>query len=186
MSVQIARRQFTVEDFYRMAEAGIFAPDERVELIDGEIVEMAKIGSRHASTVLRLNITFNERLGRTAFVNVQSPLRLDQKSEPVPDVVVLKPRADFYAESHPEPEDTLLVVEVADTALRYDPRVKVPLYARAGIQEVWLVNLVKGVIEVYSRPDGKTYSEIRKAGRGETLTPLLVPSLTLKVEDILG
>ncbi|HLM56428.1 MAG TPA: Uma2 family endonuclease [Pyrinomonadaceae bacterium] len=186
MSVQIARRQFTVDEFYRMAKVGIFTEDDRVELIDGEVVEMSPIGSRHASCVNRLNRLFLRLPDGAAVVIVQNPLRLNKKSEPVPDVVVAKPRADFYAESHPGPGDVLLVVEVADTTLRYDRRVKVPLYARAGIPEVWIVNLVRGVIEVYARPDGDSYSEIRKAERGEVLTPLLMPSLTLAVEDITG
>ena len=186
MSVQIARRQFTVDDFYRMLKIGIFTEDDRVELIDGEIVEMSPIGSRHAACVARLAALFNKHLGDAVVVFPQNPLRLDPKSEPVPDVVVLKPRADFYAEVHPGPGDALLVVEVSDTTLRYDRRVKVPLYARVGIPEVWVVNLVKGVVEVYVKPDGKGYSEIRKAERGETLTPVLMPGLTLKVEDITG
>jgi Uma2 family endonuclease len=186
MSVQIARRQFTVDDFYRMAEAGIFTEDDRVELIDGEIIEMSPIGSRHAACVTRLITLLIEQLGRTAVVNVQNPLRLHNKAEPVPDVVVLKPRADFYAEAHPGPADALLVVEVADSTLRYDRRVKVPLYARAGIPEVWIVNLPKQVVEVYARPDGETYSEIRKVGRGQALTPVRMPALTLGVEDVVG
>ena len=147
---------------------------------------MTKIGSRHAACVKRINRFLNRISGDDVVVIVQNPLRLDRKSEPIPDVVVAKFRADFYAESHPEPKDTLLVVEVVDTTLRYDRRVKVPLYARLGIQEVWIINLVKGVVEVYSRPDGESYSDVRKAERGETLTPLLIPTLTLKVEDILG
>ena len=186
MSVQIARRQFTVDDFYGMLKVGIFTEDDRVELIDGEIVEMSPIGSRHAACVARLAALFVKRLGDAAVVFPQNPLRLDKKSEPVPDVVVLKPRADFYAGAHPGPADVLLVVEVADTTLRYDRRVKVPLYARAGIPEVWIVNLARGVVEVYAGPDGNGYSEIRKAERGQALTPVLIPALTLAVEDITG
>jgi Uma2 family endonuclease len=186
MSVQIARRQFTVDDFHRMAERGIFAPDERVELIDGEIVEMSPIGRRHAACVSRLVTLFIKLLSDTVVVFPQNSLRLNRNSEPVPDMVVLKPRADFYAGVQPSLEDVLLVVEVADSTLSYDRRVKVPLYARAGIQEVWLVNLVNGVIEVYARPEGGRYTEIRKAERGETLTPLLIPALTLAAADILG
>lgn len=186
MSVQIARRHFTVEDFYRMLEAGILTEDDRVELIDGEIIEMSPIGSRHAASVMRLSILLTERLGRAALVNVQNPLRLSRKTEPLPDVVVLKPRADFYGESHPGPADVLLVVEVADTALSYDRRVKLPLYARAGVPEVWIVNLPKSVVEVYTRPGGETYTEIRKAGRGQALKATGLPSLEVKVDDILG
>ena len=186
MSVQIARRHFTVKDFYRMLEAGILTEDDRVELIDGEIIEMSPIGSRHAACVTRVATLFIRLLGDAAVVNVQNPLRLSNKTEPLPDVVVLRPRADFYAQTHPGPDDVLLVVEVADTTLTYDRRVKLPLYARAGTPEVWIVNLPKGVVETYARPDGKTYSEIRKAERGQELVPLQLPALKIGVGDILG
>jgi Uma2 family endonuclease len=186
MSVQIARRHFTVEDFYRMLEAGILTEDDRVELIDGEIVEMSPIGSRHASCVMRLTTLLTEQLGRAVVVSLQNPLRLSTKTEPLPDVVVLKPRADFYAESHPGPGDVLLVVEVSDTTLAYDRQVKLPLYARAGVPEVWIVNLPKAVVEAYARPDGKSYSEIQKAGRGQALKATRLPALKLSVDDIRG
>src|SRR5918997_6720202 len=120
MSVQIARRHFTVDDFYRMLEAGILTEDDRVELIDGEIIEMSPIGSRHASCVMRLNAVLTKRLGDTAIVNVQNPLRLSTRSEPLPDCSLLKPREDFYSRAHPTPDDVLLVVEVADSSIGYD------------------------------------------------------------------
>lgn len=186
MSVQIARRRFTVEDFYRMLEAGILTEDDRVELIDGEIVEMSPIGSRHAASVNRLMRYFIRHLGDAVVVTAQNPLRLNREAEPVPDVLVLKPRADFYAESHPGPDDVLLVVEVSDTTLAYDRRVKLPLYARAGVPEVWIVNLPKAVVEVYVGPGGHTYDEIRKAGRGQELSATRLPALKLKADDILG
>ena len=186
MSAQMTRRPFTVNDFDRMAKAGIFAPDERVELIDGEIVQMAKIGSHHAACVARLVTFFIRNLGDAVCVSPQNPLTLDMKSEPVPDVVVAKPRADFYAEAHPRPEDVLLVIEVSDTTLAFDRKVKVPLYARTGIPEVWVVNLKRGIVEAYTRPEGDGYSEIKKVERGQSLTPLLLPSLSLGAEDILG
>ncbi len=186
MSVQIARRHFTVKDFYRMLEAGILTEDDRVELIDGEIVEMSPIGSRHAASVNRLATCLIRFLGDAAVVSLQNPLRLSTKTEPLPDVVVLKPRADFYAETHPGPDDVLLVVEVSDTTLAYDRRVKLPLYARAGVPEVWIVNLPKAVVEAYARPDGETYSDIRKAGRGQALKATQLPALGLSVDDILG
>jgi len=186
MSVRIARWRFTVDDFYRMLEAGILTEDDRVELIDGEIIEMSPIGSRHAACVMRLTLLLTEQLGRTAVVSLQNPLRLSTRTEPLPDVVVLKPRPDFYAESHPGPEDALLVVEISDTTLTYDRRVKLPKYAGAGIPEVWSVNLPKEIVEVYRRPDGGSYSEIAKANRGQTLEATQLPALKVSLDDILG
>jgi Uma2 family endonuclease len=134
------RRRFTVDEYYCMAEAGILHEDDRVELIEGDIIAMAAIGNRHMSCVKRLNRLFNERLGRRVVVSVQDPIRLSRRTEPQPDVALLRPRDDFYAPGHPGPDDVLLVVEVVDTSLPYDRR-KLRLYARAGIPCVWLAIL---------------------------------------------
>jgi Uma2 family endonuclease len=124
-----------------MAAAGILGADERLELIEGQIVQITPIGSPHASSVKRTTSLFYRLLGDCATISVQDPVRLSNLSEPEPDVAVLRPRADFYAGAHPTPADVLLLVEVVDTTLRYDRRVKLPLYARSGIPEVWLVIL---------------------------------------------
>src|SRR5918912_896850 len=163
MSVQIAKRYFNVSEYYRMAEAGILTADDRVELIEGEIVQMSPIGSLHAACVRRLNQLLQRLLGHAAVISVQDPVRLSDFSEPEPDVALLKPRADFYAHQHPTPDDVLLIIEVADTTVLYDRNVKVPLYARAGIPEVWLVDLQQDLIEVYARPTSGAYQVQRQA-----------------------
>jgi Uma2 family endonuclease len=143
MSVQVARRYFNVNEFYRMAAAGVLSEDDRVELIEGEILEMSSIGSRHAACVGRLTELFGQQVGGKAIIRAQSPIRLDDYSEPLPDITLLKRRADFYAENHPTQADVLLIVEVADTSVDYDRNIKLPIYAQANIPEVWLVNLPK-------------------------------------------
>jgi Uma2 family endonuclease len=186
MSVQSVRWTFDVNDYHRMAEAGILSEDARVELIEGEIIKMSPIGSRHAGCVNRLTTILTERTGRTAIVSVQNPVRLDDYSEPEPDIILLKPRGDFYAGAHPTPQDVLLIIEVAETSLDYDIRVKMPLYARAGIPEVWVANLVGDTFETYSDPVGGVYRKTGRVLRGEKLSPLQMPSLILDVDEILG
>ncbi|MGB9180675.1 MAG: Uma2 family endonuclease [Pyrinomonadaceae bacterium] len=186
MSVQIAKRCFNVTEYYRMAEAGILTEDDRVELIEGEIIEMSPIGSRHAACVNRLNSLFNSQAAQSSIVSIQKPIRLDEYNEPEPDVALLKQRKDFYSEGHPAPADVLLVVQVADTSIDLDRRLKVPLYARSEISEVWLVDLTKEVIEVYAQPVNGAYQISRKAGRSESITSQTVLELTLSVDAILG
>lgn len=186
MSVQIARRYFNVTEFYRMAAAGVFSEDDRVELIEGEILEMSPIGSRHAACVGRLTELFGRQVGSQAIVWVHNPIRLNDYSEPLPDSSLLKRRADFYAEKHPTPADVLLVVEVADTSVDYDRNIKLPIYAQANIPEAWLVNLPKNVIEVYTRPSGGKYQKAQRLKRGERLVSHQVPNLSLSVDEVLG
>src|SRR5712692_11691964 len=133
MAIALTKRPCNVDEYHRMAEAGILTETDRVELIDGEIVEMTPVGSRHASVVKRLNALLTGRLGARAIVSVQDPIRLSKESEPQCDVVLLRPTPDFYAGSHPEPVDTLLLIEVADTSLPYDRGVKLPRYATARV-----------------------------------------------------
>ncbi|HBH00339.1 MAG TPA: Uma2 family endonuclease [Candidatus Rokubacteria bacterium] len=187
MLVQPTRRLFTAEEYHRMGEAGILHDDDRVELIEGEIVEMAPIGSPHAGTVDRLNRLFTSRLGERAIVRVQGPVLLAAvESEPEPDLALLLPRPDFYTTGHPEPPDVLLALEVMDTSVERDRRVKLPLYARAGIAETWLVDLNTGCVEVYRRPGPAGYQDSRVARRGESLAPHAFPDVALAVADLLG
>ena len=186
MSVQIVKRQFNVTEYNRMAETGILSEDDRVELIEGEIVEMSPIGSRHAACVRRLDALFNRRLGGMVQVSAQNPILLDDYSEPEPDIALLKPRSDFYAEAHPLPSEVLLVVEVADTSVEYDRQVKAPLYARAGIPEMWLVNLPEEMILVYTQPENGAYQNHRQFMQGDSFSSTTIPDLTLSIEDILG
>jgi Uma2 family endonuclease len=157
MTVQIQRRLFSVHEYHQMLQAGVLGEDDRLELIEGEIVQLSPINSRHAACVNRLNALFTSRLTGRAVVSVQNPIRLDTHSEPQPDLALLKPRPDFYAASHPNPEDVLLVVEVADTSADYDRGVKLALYARVGIAEVW-----KAVCEPATPPFGGTPERTRR------------------------
>lgn len=186
MPVPLMRRLFTVDDYYRMAEAGILRHGERVELLEGEIVQMAAIGSRHAGCVNRLTRIFVTGVGPEALVTVQNPVRLSDLSEPQPDVAVVRPRPDDYMERHPLPDDVLLVVEVADTSVPVDRERKAPLYATAGIPEYWIVDLPAEVVEVYREPEGGHYRSVTRHGKGERLRLLALPELEMGVGEILG
>ena len=141
MTTPIKRRAFSVDEYHAMVEAGILTKHDRVELLDGEIIAMVPIGSGHASCVMRLSELLSEAVGKRAIVSVQSPVRLDEASEPQPDLMLLKRRDDFYAAAHPTPADVLLLIEVSDTTVAFDKNVKLSLYARSMIPEVWIVNL---------------------------------------------
>jgi Uma2 family endonuclease len=180
------RRRFNVEDYYRMAEAGILGEDDRVELIEGEIVEMPPIGSPHGGGVKALNRLFSRLVGDRAIVSVQDPVRLSEISEPVPDVCLLRPRQDLYRDSHPRPADVLLLVEVADTTAAFDRRVKLPLYARAGIAEYWIVDLEAGIVEVFRGPGPEGYAERAEFRPGDSVAPAAFPDAVLSLGDILG
>ncbi len=186
MSVQIARHWFTVSEYDRMGQTGILTEDDRVELVEGEIIEMSPIGRRHAACVGRLTNFFGRLLEEKAIVWVQNPIVLNDYSEPQPDVALLRRRDDFYERSLPTPDDVLLVVEVAETTIEYDRQIKVPLYARAGIAEVWIVNLVDEQIEIYAQPVNDKYQIKREAKRGETIKSPSAFDVTLGVDDILG
>jgi Uma2 family endonuclease len=169
-----------------MVEAGILGEGDRVELIEGEVVRMAPIGPRHAAHVNRIADAFSARYRDVALLAVQNPVRLGEWSEPDPDVTLLRRRDDYYASGHPIPADILLLVEVADTSLDYDRGVKLPLYARMGIPEVWLVDLQADVLVVYRDPSPEGYCLVRTVRRGETLAPLAFPDRPLAADDILG
>ena len=182
----ITKRRFSVKEYYLMAEAGILSPRDRVELIDGEIVQMAAISSRHAGCVTYLSNTLLPMLGRRVIVRVRGPVRLSEYSEPEPDVTLLRPRADAYRESHPGPDDVMLIVEVSHSTVEYDRDVKTPLYAEAGIPELWLVNLDEDCIDGLSDPVGAGYRARRRYVRGERIAPALLPDAALDVSEILG
>jgi Uma2 family endonuclease len=186
MSVQYEKRYFNVVEYYRMAEAGVLSPDDRVELIEGEIVKMSPIGSRHAACVRRLDVSLNLQASELAQVSVQNPVRLNNFSEPEPDIALLKPRDDFYAESHPISADVLLIIEVADSSVGYDRSIKLPLYALAGIPQVLIVNMPGEVIESYAEPVNGVYQKFMRAQRGESIEIILLPNLTLSVDVVLG
>lgn len=186
MAVQVLRRRFTVEEYHQMGQAGILNKEDRVELLEGEIVEMAPIGSRHQATVDRLNWLFSGRAADAAVVRVQGPVRVAGDSEPQPDILLLRSRADFYAAAHPGPADVILLVEVSDSSIEYDREVKLPLYARHGIPEVWIVDLDKEVIEVYTDPTVDGYRGVSQLGRGQTLSPQHIALVELAVDEVFG
>ena len=182
--MQVKRWRFTVDDYHRMGEVGILHEDDRVELIEGELVDMTPIGGRHAACVRELNRLLGKRVGDEMRVDVQNPIRLGEHSEPQPDLAVI--RARTYGERLPGPEDVLLLIEVSDTTLAYDRNVKLPLYARAGIGEVWILNLPAGTVERHTDPSGNGYASPKLAQRGETLESVALPDLALSVDDVLG
>ena len=186
MFVQVERRLFTVADYHRMAETGVLTADDRVELIQGEIIAMSPIGVRHAACVTRLTDLFTLHFRGQANVSVQNPLRLDEMSEPEPDVMLLKYREDYYAQETPSGDDVLLLVEVSDASLAYDKAVKLPLYARANIPEVWIVNLVDNVIEIFRAPKDDQYTDTRKAYLNDAVTAVSLPDVQFTTKELIG
>ncbi len=155
--------RLSVADYHRMGETGILGPELRTELIDGEIIEMPPIGHPHAGTVKLLANLLKETVGSAAVLAVQDPVWLNDHSEPLPDIALLRPRSDYYRRGHPGPDDVLLLIEVADSSLRYDREVKIPRYARAGIPEVWLVDLGGSALSIYRKPGASGYAQVSKA-----------------------
>jgi len=186
MSVETVRRRFTVVEYHSMGQAGILSEDDRVELLEGEVVQKSPIGKRHAACVNRLNRMLSVQVGREAIVSVQNPIRVGVESEPQPDVALLRWRSDFYAGALPEAGDAQLVVEVAESSSQTDRLVKVPLYGRGGVPEVWLVDLAGDVVEVHRGPGADGYGEVLRVGRGEHLSPQQLPALDVPVSEILG
>jgi Uma2 family endonuclease len=170
-----------------MGEAGVFSEDDHVELLGGQIYAMSPIGSEHAACVDRLTKLFVLRTGEDAVVRVQNPVRLNEASEPEPDLALLSPRDDDYAARHPRPDDVLLVVEVADTSAAFDRDVKRPLYARAGVPELWIVDLASDRIEVHRSPQNDEYTETQSVERGQSTSVQALPALDpIAVLDVLG
>jgi Uma2 family endonuclease len=187
MAVDLRTRRFSVDEYHRMGDAGILGCDERLELIAGQIVVREPIGVRHASTVDRLTSLWSSRLGRRAIVRVQNPVQFPEAdSELQPDILLLHPRDDFYAGGHPGVGDVLLLIEVADTTLRLDRRVKIPLYAAVGIAETWLCDLVAERVEIYSHPVRGAYSTTHTWDRGETVAPAAFSDVIVAIDELLG
>ena len=182
----IARRRFTADEYQRMGEAGILSREDRVELIDGEVVAMSPIGPPHCALVDRANRTFVLKAGDHAIVRTQGAVRLDLFNEPQPDVVLLRPRTDYYASTQPGPADILLVLEVADSSLDYDRSVKMRLYARLGVPEFWLVDVNARLLTRFSDPGPDEYRTQQADGRGRLVTPALLPACVVATDDLLG
>jgi Uma2 family endonuclease len=185
MRVQVQHR-FSVEDYHRMAKAGVLKPDARVELLDGRIIDMSPIGPFHGGVVNRINRWFSIHARGRWLVSAQNPLRLDDYSEPEPDLMLLKPASDDYTSRHPRPEDVFLLIEVSDTTLDYDRKEKLPAYGRAGIPVVWILNLNDRIIEVYREPHFTGYGSLRTLRAGDTAVPLAFADAAVDVSELLG
>ena len=178
------RHAVSVEEYLRMGESAVFAADARLELIEGEIVEVAPIGSRHSGAVIILNRQFTRLAGDLAIVSVQGPVILGDRSVPQPDLALLKPRADSYSRSHPTVADVLLVVEVADTTLRFDLATKIPLYARFGLPEAWVLDLQDSVMRVFRDPDPSGYRTNFAVPSGESVSVLALPEVGIALSEL--
>jgi len=178
--------RFTIEEYHRLTQTGILHEDDNVELIEGRIVDMTPIGTKHASCVTRLNEIFSERLQRSVIISVQNPIYINEYSEPEPDIAILKRRSDFYSERLPCPDDILLIIEVADTSIEYDKVIKIPLYAKAKVQEVWIINLLDNAIEVYRSPSSEGYRIVTKIDHTLTVSPQSFPDVNITSAQILG
>ena len=181
MATVPALYRFTVEEYHQMGAAGIFAADARVELIDGQIVEMSPVGDAHVEAVNRCNRRFTIGLGDRAVVSPQNPVRLDRHNEPQPDLAVARPEVV----GAPRLGEILLAIEVADTSLEYDRAVKVPLYARAGIPETWVLNVRDGALEVYQEPGPAGYARTHTYQPNQRVAAAAFPDLVLRVADLL-
>lgn len=192
MSVQTSnttlkkRHLFSVEEYYKMTLSGILGEDDRVELIEGEVTEMTPISNKHSLCVNRLNRLFSQILEDNAIVSVQNPVRLDQHSEPQPDIALIRPPFERYVSSHPSPEDVFLMVEVAESSYDYDRCVKIPLYSRHGIPEVWLIDLNNEKIEAFRNPSPEGYRIVETFFSGDTIPISAFPSIKISGRDIFG
>lgn len=175
----VEARKFTVGDYHKMADAGLFAEDERVELIEGTVYAMTPIGKRHAAILGQLNTLLAGSLAGRAVVWMQNPLPLPPHGEPEPDLLLLKAAPDFYASQPPSPTDVLLLVEVSDSSLGFDRTVKLPMYASAGIEECWTVNPIDNQTELYREPRGRRYESRQVLPFGQALTPLHFPEVEI-------
>ena len=177
--------RFSVQEYYRLGEMGILAPDARVELLDGRIYDMLPIGPFHSGVETRLQtLLFGLARGRW-IVRVQNPVHLDDGSEPIPDLAVVKPRADSYAKQHPQPPDVFLLIEVAQTSLKFDRKAKLAAYARAGIPEYWIVNLKAKIVEVYREPSlAGEYGETSRSKADGTVALATFPDAMITVADL--
>lgn len=182
--IQIPRHRLTVDEYYRMAELGILAPDARVELIEGEIIDMTPQGSRHADIVARLNRRIVVAVGDVAIVRSQLPVRLSNSSEPEPDFAIVKERGAHYASAHPTANDVLLLIEIAHTSFRYDRYVKIPLYSRHGIAEVWVIEIEAGRVHMFRAPRDGNYTDVSSFDRPDVLSPFALPLIHLDLSGI--
>lgn len=182
----ILRHRLTVDEYLRMGEAGVLDADAQVELIDGDVVDMAPMRSRHASVVGRLNAVLARAVGDRALVWCQLPLVLGDRSAPEPDLMLLAPRADYYRQAHPVAADVRLLIEVSDTTSDYDRRVKLPLYARHGVVEVWIIDLDHGLVHRCRKPQADAYADIETGAEPWSMVPAALPGVSIDLTGVLA
>ena len=181
----VSRKRFSVDSYYRMLDAGILVGDDKVELIDGEVLEMSPIGARHAATVYCFQTALLKALAERAMIRVQLPIHIDDFNEPEPDIAVVRPRTDMYASAHPSQTETLLLVEVSDSTLEFDRTVKAQLYATARVPEYWIADLGRNCVIVHRAPDGKAYGSVTEFGPDQTLAVSAYPGVEIGVRYVL-
>jgi Uma2 family endonuclease len=180
------RYRFSVEEYLRMGEAGILSEDDRVELIDGEVLAMPPIGIPHTSAVNRIGNRLKEQFGRRVILSVHNPVRIGDFSLPQPDIALLRPRDDFYLGAYPGPDDVLLLVEVAESSVHYDRDKKVPLYAAAGVEECWLVNIPARTLTIYREPRADGYRGVTMADDLRRVAPAALPDCVIDLHELFG
>ena len=184
MSV-VVKHRFNTREYYQMAQAGVLKPDARVELLDGEILDMSPIGPFHGGVVNDLGRLFNQVSRGRWVVSIQNPLHLDDHSEPQPDLMLLRPAPDNYKRRHPGPEQVFLLIEVGDASLDHDRERKIPAYGRADIKESWLVNLADETVEIYREPHLNGYQSTTILRAGAMARPLAFPDVALDIADLM-
>lgn len=180
----LSTKKFNIKDYHQMIHVGILQEDDGIELIRGEIVEMSPVGFKHAACVKKLNSLFAKKLGDQVIIGVQDPIKLNDNSEPQPDLVLLKPCEDFYATQHPIPDDIFLLIEVADTSIEYDRSIKIPLYAESKIQEVWLIDLNQNFLEIYQNPQSNYYQNRQKLSSQNLVVLNNLDKIEINVSDL--
>ncbi|MEW6735976.1 MAG: Uma2 family endonuclease [Acidobacteriota bacterium] len=183
MSIQLERRLFSVDEFHKMVESGILSEDDRVELIDGEILKMSPIGSRHAAYVDFIHRLFSSLITQQVIIRNQNPIYLDDHSEPQPDIAIVKYRSDFYVKHHPCVEDVLLIIEIAETSVEYDKEIKLPKYAESLIAEVFILNVPAKRLEVYRNPRDGKYQDVDFLSSDQIVSFLHFKEVEVRVED---
>ena len=186
MNPTIALRQISAQDYHHMAESGILRPDERVELLEGQIIKMAAKGTAHSAAVSRSEHLLRERLGSRVLLRFQDPIRLNDYSEPEPDVAVVRPDPRYYEDHHPTPTEIFLLIEVADTSLKFDCETKAPAYARSGIVEYWVLDVNDRKLHVYRSPSANGYQSETILAEALTIEPLAFPECVIAVKELLG
>lgn len=181
------RHPITVREFFRMGETGVLGPETRIELIDGELIDMPPIGPPHASRTKRLSALLHRAVGGRAIVSTQDPILLGDLNAPQPDIALLSPRDDFYEAEHPRPADALLLIEIADTSLAYDRDRKLPLYARFGIPEVWLIDIAGGTVTIHRDPlaEQASYATRFPLESPGLIRPVMLPDMELDLSALL-